>query len=70
MDDKERFPAEMYDSSDVKVEIASIGRRKVVVTFKATEADFNLVKFYLSLKDLTERIAGELGILEKAEGDH
>lgn len=70
MDNREPFPAEMYDSSDVDVKIDNVGRRKVVVTFRATEGDFNLVKLYLSLKDLTEKIEGELGLLETAEGNH
>lgn len=68
--DMEVFPAELYDSSDVKIDIKQPSRREIRVTLKASTADFNLVKFYLSLKDFVEKIEGELGIMERTEGEH
>lgn len=69
-DDLEVYPAELYDSSDVKIEMRQSSRREIRLYLRASEADFNLVKFYLSLKDYVEKIEKELGVLENAKGEH
>jgi hypothetical protein len=64
------FPAEMYDTSDVKFSIKDGRRRNEVTLVAKAETDFNLVKFYLALKEFVEKIERELNIMDEAEGDH
>lgn len=66
--DDERFAPELYDTSDVKFHMPPSRSRKRVVLVADSETDFNLVKYYLALKEFTEKIERELNIMEKTEG--
>jgi hypothetical protein len=66
----EIFDAELFDTSDVTVSSCDVGRRKIILTLRASTADFNLVKVYLSLKDYVEKIERELNIMEQTDGEH
>lgn len=70
LDDIEVFDAELYDTSDVKVDLKNRSRREIALVFKASTADFNLIKFYLALRDYVDKIERELNIMEAADGDH
>jgi hypothetical protein len=59
-----------FDPSDVTWEIEETKRRDVVKIVLRTETSFNLMKTYLALKMMCEKIEVQLGIMEKAEGEH
>lgn len=65
----EAFEHEMYDASDVKFEVRNRGRNQIVLIAKS-ETDFNLLKYYLALKDYVDKIETELNIMAQAEGEH
>jgi hypothetical protein len=45
-------------------------RREIYLIVKSESKDFNLLKFYLALRQYVDKIEAEIGILEAAEGDH
>lgn len=59
----EPYFAEMCDISDVTITMPPNRKRNRVVLVIESETDFNLMKFYLSLKSYVEKIETEIGIM-------
>ncbi len=62
--------AEQFDPSDVTWEIVDSKRTDQITIVLKSEGKFNLMKTYLALKMICEKIEMELNILEDAEGEH
>jgi hypothetical protein len=69
-DDDMIFHPELYDTSDVTFEMKEGRKRNEITLVAKSDSDFNLVKFYLSLKEFVEKIENELNIMEAADGEH
>ncbi len=67
MDEPDSF---LFDCSDVTWEIEDTKRNDQIKIILKSEGRFNLMKTYLSLKMLCEKIELELNIMEQAEGEH
>lgn len=65
-----RMDAELFDASDVTWEIAPSKRNDRVTIVLKSETSFNLMKIYLAIKMMSEKIETELNILEQADGEH
>jgi hypothetical protein len=61
---------ELFDAGDVTWEIEETKRRDQIKIILSTETSFNLMKTYLSLKMICEKIEVQLGIMEETEGEH
>lgn len=59
-----------FDTGDVTWEIEETKRADTIKVVLKTETRFNLLKTYLALKMICEKIERELGILDEAEGEH
>lgn len=70
MDERDYFEADMFDASDVEYEVLPSKKRTQVDIRLKSETDFNLIKIYLGLKSICDKIETELGIMEAAEGEH
>jgi len=68
--DDDLFEMELYDTSDVTFDIKTRSRREIALVAKAATSDFNLVKYYLSLKEYVEKIEAELNISERDDEKH
>jgi hypothetical protein len=68
--DKDTFDAELFDTSDVTISRCEVGRRKLILTLRASTADLNFIKIYLALKDYVEEMESHLNILEGSDGEH
>lgn len=68
--DDDVFGAEMFDTSDVVFEMPYRKKRNEVYLVAKSNSDFNLVKYYLALKDFVQKIEDDLNIMETAEGEH
>lgn len=62
--DDHEFYAEACDISDVQVSIKPTKLRNQIVMVVTSETDFNLMKFYLSLKQYVTQIETEIGVME------
>lgn len=63
--------ADLFDPSDVTWEVVETKRRdKINILLTSTEGSMNLMKTYLALKLLTEKLEVQLGIMERAKGEH
>lgn len=62
--------ADLFDCSDVTWEVEDSKRSDQVKIILKSETKFNLLKTYLALKMITEKIELELNILDEAEGEH
>lgn len=60
----------LFDCSDVTWEVEDTKRRDQIKIILKTEGTFNLVKTYLALKMITEKIEMQLNILDEAKGKH
>jgi hypothetical protein len=58
------FSPEMYNTEDVVFEMPNGKRRNVVTLIARSGTDFNLVKYYLSLKEFVDKIEQQLNIME------
>ncbi len=65
--DEPEFLAELYDTSDVSWEMRQPRGRKEIWLFAKAPSGFNLIKFYLALKEYVEKIEQEIGVLEDAD---
>ncbi len=65
-----RREIEMFDTGDVTWEIEETKRKDIVKIILKTDTSFNLMKTYLSLKMLCEKIETQLGIMEETSGEH
>lgn len=61
--------AELFDPSDITWEIAPSKRNDRVTIVLKSEGSFNLMKIYLGLKMIAEKIELELNILEQASDE-
>lgn len=61
---------DLFDPSDVTWEILDSRRTDQITIILKSEGRFNLMKIYLALKMITEKIELELNIMEDAEGEH
>jgi hypothetical protein len=68
--DLEAQALDMYDASDVTWEIKETKRADKVHIILSTEGRFNLIKTYLGLKLLVEKIETQIGVMEETEGEH
>lgn len=67
---KSKSDQELFDPSDVNVEFPPTRRRdEVLIRLKAQEGAMNLMKTYLALKIICEKIEGQLNILGEADTD-
>lgn len=62
--------ADMFDASDVEWEIKETKRADKIHIILSSERRFNLIKTYLSLKLLVEKLELQLGLMEEADGEH
>lgn len=69
-DELEPSDLELFDCSDVTWEIEDSKRSDQIKIILKTEGRFNLLKTYLSLKMITEKIELELNIMDTAKGEH
>ncbi len=61
---------DLFDCTDVTWEIEDSKRTDQIKIILKSEGKFNLMKTYLALKMICEKIERELNILEDAEGEH
>ncbi len=61
---------DLFDCADVTWEIEETKRADQIKIILRSEGTFNLMKTYLALKMITEKIESQLNILEEAEGEH
>lgn len=62
--------SDLFDCSDVTWEVLESKRSDKVTIVLKSEGTFNLMKTYLALKMITEKIELELNIMDEAEGEH
>lgn len=62
--------ADLFDISDVTEVMKCKGRREILLTFKASEQDFCLMKFYLSLKRYVDQIESAIGVSPEDGQEH
>jgi len=67
--DIDSYVPEIFDPSDVTWEMPKTKTRRKVMLVATSETDFNLMKLYLSLVALTEKIEEEMGIMS-GSGEH
>jgi hypothetical protein len=70
LDDDEPYFADLVDISDVTVDMIPRKSRREVLFIVKSKSDFNLIKLYLALKNYTEKIEDEIGVLAEADGEH
>lgn len=70
MNDRYRSDADLFDASDVEYDIKPSKKRNEIDIRLKSESDFNLLKIYLSLMSICQKIETELNIMEDAEGEH
>lgn len=56
--------AELFDPSDVEIDFTKSKNIKEITLVMKSQTPFNLIKFYLALKDYVEGMEDELGIPE------
>lgn len=61
--------ADLFDCSDVTWEVIKSKRRDQVTIVLKTEGSFSIMKTYLALQMICEKIEKEMHIME-AEGEH
>ena len=64
-DDEAILESDLYDISDVVFEIKQKRRREIAL-IATSETDFNLMKYYLALKNYIEQIEHEIGVMDSA----
>lgn len=64
------WEADLFDCSDVTWEVEDSKRSDQIKIILKTEGTFNLIKTYLALKMICEKIEGQLHIMDEAEGEH
>lgn len=65
-----RNQTDLFDTGDVTWEIEETKRRDQIKIVLSTETSFNLMKTYLALKMICEKIEVQLGIMDEADGEH
>lgn len=58
-----------FDCSDVTWEIEESKRKDVVKIILRTDTSFNLIKIWLALKYMCEKIDTQMGFMENADED-
>jgi hypothetical protein len=66
------FDCELYDTSDVTFTIKqNKAQNEIALIAKCSATSkFNLVKYYLSLREYVDKIESELGIMSETDGEH
>lgn len=64
------WDAGLFDCSDVTWEILPSKRNDQITIVMKCEGSFNLIKTYLSLKRMAEKIEQQLNIMDEADGEH
>lgn len=62
--------SDLFDISDVTVEFRPTRNRRQVSLLLKSETDFNLMKYYLSLKTHLEQLETEIGIMNEHPREH
>jgi hypothetical protein len=65
------WDAGLFDASDVEWAVIETKRRnKVNIELTSSEGSMNVVKIYLALKMICEKIEGQLNIMDECDGEH
>ena len=67
---EEQYLAGLCDISDVRFFMPANKSRTRITLIIESETDFNLMKFYLSLKAYVEKIELEIGVMDATEDVH
>ena len=63
--------ADMFDASDVSVEIVETKRaNKINILLTKESGRFNLLIIWLSLEMMCEKMRNEIGVMEETDGEH
>lgn len=62
--------SDLFDCNDVTWEVVESKRNDRVTIVLKSEGNFNLMKTYLALKMITEKIELELNIMDETDGEH
>lgn len=65
----EDLSPELYNIEDIVFTMKDSKRRTEVTLVAKGERDINLIRYYLALKDLVEKIERELGVMTEFDGD-
>jgi hypothetical protein len=65
---KKKTDAELFDISDVTCDIPKSKSRREVILVLRSQSNFNLMKFYLALRQYLEQMEDDIGVLE-ADGE-
>lgn len=68
LDDDDVSDAVRFSVDDVEWQIKPTRKKNEIHIVLTSETDFNLIKTYLSLKAMCEKIEIQLNILDEAEG--
>lgn len=60
---------ELYDTSDVEFGIHQKSRKEIFLRVKSN-SDFNLIRFYLALRDYVDKIEAELNVMPEHWEQH
>lgn len=55
------YDFQLFDIEDVTDDLNFRGRREIALILKASESDFNLMKYYLAVKRHVEKLGIQLG---------
>lgn len=69
MADQDLTDQELFDTSDVTWEVVKSKRRDQITLILKTEGSFSIMKTYLALQMICEKIELEMNIM-KSEGEH
>lgn len=59
---------ELFDTKDVHIDFSKSKNINEITLVLTADAPFNLMKFYLALKDYVQKMEDEMGVLESPVG--
>lgn len=62
--------SDLFDVSDVTWDVKQTKNKCKIYLIAESDTPFNLMKFYLALKEYTFRIESELGVMSEAPEEH
>ncbi len=62
--------SELFDCSDVTWDVKNTRNKCKIYLIAESDTPFNLMKFYLALKEYTFRIENEIGVMPEAPDEH